>query len=239
MEVNHPSKAYPARVGSVGNVPTPDPWATDWLAGVCPVPPLPFHVTTYVILLAEQLAEVPEFTPAHVQFHGPVPVTADAVPTEQRFAEGTEASAAPFEDPQTPSSFFGDEHVAAVPPYCPEHVQSNAPSVPATSASVFVPEAHQFAVGYEYDAAVAVQHDPQTEAWQSAPSQPYPEEHWYRHAAALAEVEYEVAESAGAHAEPFQVWRYDETVFQEVPVAGFAAQEKVFVSAWQETPFQV
>lgn len=179
VEVNHPSKAYPARVGLVGRVPTPDPWATDWLAGACPVPPLPFHVTTYVILDAEQLAEVPEFTPAHVQFHGPVPVTADAVPTEQRFAEGAEANAAPFEDPQTPSCFFGEEQDAAVPPYAPEQVQSNEPSVPAVSASVFVPAAHQFAVGYEYDAAVAVQHDPQTEALhEEVPeSHPYHEEH--------------------------------------------------------------
>ncbi len=180
VEVYQPLNAYPERDGPVvGSVPTPEPCATDWLAGECPVPPFPFHVTTYVILDAEQLAEFPEFTPEHVQAHGPVPVTAEAVQTEQRFAEGAEARDAPFEDPQAPSRFFGAEQVAAVHPYAPEQVQSKEPSDATVSTSAFVPAAHQFAVGYEYAAAVAVPQLPQTDALHDEVpvSHPYPEEH--------------------------------------------------------------
>lgn len=52
--------------------------------------PLPDLVTVklYVWIFAEQFAVFPPFTPAHVQDHGPEPVTEDAEPRSQRFVEG-------------------------------------------------------------------------------------------------------------------------------------------------------
>lgn len=145
--VHQSPKAYPDREGLLGRVQTAVLWLTVLIAGECPDPPLPSKVAAYDAICAEQEAWLPEFTPEQVQFHGPVPVTAEAVHTEQRFADGVEARVAPFELPQTPSAFFGAEQVAATPPYCPEQVQSNHPSVPVTSMSAVVPCEQWFAVG--------------------------------------------------------------------------------------------
>src|SRR5271157_3818799 len=51
---------------------------------------------------AEQLAVVPPPEPAHVQFHGPEPLTLEAVPALQRFAVGALVRSAPFEEPHPP-----------------------------------------------------------------------------------------------------------------------------------------
>ncbi len=50
----------------------------------------PFAVpqTPSIVLFALQFAVVPPLIPAHVHVHGPVPPTADAVPTEHRFDDG-------------------------------------------------------------------------------------------------------------------------------------------------------
>lgn len=100
------------------------------------------------MICAEQAEVVPEFVPAHDQFHGPVPVMAEAVQTEQRFDAGFTVTVVAFEEPQTPSIFFGAEHVAAMPPNCPVQVQSNDPSDATVSTSAFVQVAHHPADGY-------------------------------------------------------------------------------------------
>ena len=49
------------------------------------------HVPLVIVIaaaFAEQLAVDPPFLPSHVQFHGPVPVTLDAVPLVQRLIVG-------------------------------------------------------------------------------------------------------------------------------------------------------
>jgi protein TonB len=40
--------------------------------------------------------------PTHIQVHGPLPATAEAVPTLHRFELGGELAATPFAEPQTP-----------------------------------------------------------------------------------------------------------------------------------------
>lgn len=50
---------------------------------------------------AEQLAVVPPFEPAQLQFQGPVPVTVDDVPTMQRLADGADDTVVPLANPQT------------------------------------------------------------------------------------------------------------------------------------------
>ena len=61
-------------------------------------------VTVQVWRLAEQLAVVPPFWPAQLQFHGPEPVTALAVPAVQRLALGAVVKVPPCDAPQTPST---------------------------------------------------------------------------------------------------------------------------------------
>src|ERR1700722_15460092 len=51
---------------------------------------------------ALQLAATPPFCPEQLHFHGPVPLTADAVPAEQRFVVGALLSIAPADDPHMP-----------------------------------------------------------------------------------------------------------------------------------------
>jgi hypothetical protein len=51
---------------------------------------------------AEQLAVVPPLEPPQLQVHGPAPATDDAVPVEQRLAEGLDDTVVPFADPHTP-----------------------------------------------------------------------------------------------------------------------------------------
>ena len=51
---------------------------------------------------ATQLAVLPPPVPLHDQFHGPLPVTCDAVPAEHRFALGADDSTALCDDPHCP-----------------------------------------------------------------------------------------------------------------------------------------
>lgn len=63
-----------------------------------PHPPL-----TVVALLAEQFAFEPPFDPLQDQFHGPPPVTGDAVPALHRLPPlGCEDTVVPFALPHTP-----------------------------------------------------------------------------------------------------------------------------------------
>src|ERR1700743_2230357 len=57
---------------------------------------------------ALQLAVVPPLLPAQLHFQGPLPLTAEAVPAEQRLLVGAVLSACPFTAPQAP--------LVAVPP---------------------------------------------------------------------------------------------------------------------------
>ena len=54
------------------------------------------------VLFAEQVAVEPPPEPAHVQLHGPVPDTEDAVPVVQRLVVGAEVKDPPCDDPQEP-----------------------------------------------------------------------------------------------------------------------------------------
>lgn len=113
---------------------------------------------------------------------------------------------------------FAFEQLAVVQPNCPVHDQVRVvQQAVAPLSQDAVPAVHAPAV---------VEHAQLTEALQvEVPlSHPYPDEHLYRHAVVLAVALYAVVVPAGDHAEPFHVWRYDETVFQSVPVAGFAVQ---------------
>jgi hypothetical protein len=51
---------------------------------------------------AEQLAVVPPLEPPQLHVHGPEPATDDAVPAEQRLAEGIDDAVVPFADPHEP-----------------------------------------------------------------------------------------------------------------------------------------
>ncbi len=68
-------------------VAVPDAHKFDEGADVVPVPFAEPH-EPFTDRFALQFAVVPPLTPAHVHVHGPVPPTADAVPTEHRFDEG-------------------------------------------------------------------------------------------------------------------------------------------------------
>jgi hypothetical protein len=59
------------------------------------------HVPT-ILSRAEQLAVVPPFEPAHVQFHGPEPPPVEAVPAVQRLLVGALVRSAPFDEPHAP-----------------------------------------------------------------------------------------------------------------------------------------
>jgi hypothetical protein len=65
--------------------------------GVGVVDPPPAEVAD-----AEQLAVIPPLEPPQLHVHGPEPATDDAVPAEQRFAEGLDDAGAPFADPHRP-----------------------------------------------------------------------------------------------------------------------------------------
>src|SRR5262245_31912937 len=62
---------------------------------------------------AEQLAVVPPPVPAQLQVHGPLPLTAEGVPTAHRLVVGAEVRVWPFDEPQTP--FTGPVPTAVVP----------------------------------------------------------------------------------------------------------------------------
>ena len=52
---------------------------------------------------------MPPPEPAHVQFHGPEPLTLEAAPALQRFAVGALVRSAPFEEPHAPLTAAEDE----------------------------------------------------------------------------------------------------------------------------------
>jgi hypothetical protein len=69
---------------------------------------------------AEQLTLAPPYDPAQVQFHGPVPETADAVPALQRFDVGVAKKPSPLAEPQTALiAWILAEQLAFVPPLIP------------------------------------------------------------------------------------------------------------------------
>ena len=109
---------------------------------------------------ALQLALVPPLPPLHAQFHGPVPVTADAVPAVQNPAVGAAVTATPFAEPQAPLTATDCSealHEEFVPPLLPLHVQAQGP-VPVTV--VEVPAVQRFDVGAAVRAAPLA--EPQT-----------------------------------------------------------------------------
>ena len=50
---------------------------------------------------------VPPLEPPQLHVHGPEPATDDAVPAEQRLAEGLDDAVVPFDDPHTPATGAG------------------------------------------------------------------------------------------------------------------------------------
>jgi hypothetical protein len=103
---------------------------------------------------AEQEALEPPLVPAQDQFHGPVPVTADAVPVVQRLVVGVTLVTTPFIEPHKP---FTDvpaseaEQPAVEPPLLPMqlHVQGPEPLVDEA-----VPVVQRPIVGAELTAAL-------------------------------------------------------------------------------------
>ena len=57
---------------------------------------------------------VPPLEPPQLHVHGPEPATDDAVPAEQRLAEGLDDAVVPFDDPHTPLTGAGAAFTATV-----------------------------------------------------------------------------------------------------------------------------
>ena len=93
---------------------------------------------------AEHDAVLPPLLPAQLQFHGPLPVTVDAVPAVQRLPVGAVLAATPFALPHAPLTLCRAEQLAVVPPPEPAQVQVHGPE-PLTLEGV--PALHRFAVG--------------------------------------------------------------------------------------------
>jgi len=98
----------------------------------------------FTFSFAEQLAVEPSFNPAHVQFHGPVPVSTEAVPAAQSFDVGSERKLFPFAEPQAPFTLRFAMHCAVVPFFDPAQVQVQGP-LPVTTETL--PELQRFDVG--------------------------------------------------------------------------------------------
>ena len=87
---------------------------------------------------AEQLAAVPPLLPAQDQFHGPLPVSAEAVPRLQSPVVGallTALLAAVPHEPFTAEEATGAEQLAGVPPLLPAQDQFHGP-LPVTAETV-------------------------------------------------------------------------------------------------------
>jgi hypothetical protein len=87
---------------------------------------------------AVHCAAVPPLLPVQLQFHGPLPVTDEAVPVVQRLAVGLLLKLSPFDEPQAPFSgvvFSEAKHSAVVPPLLPAQLQSHGP-LPVTDEAV-------------------------------------------------------------------------------------------------------
>jgi hypothetical protein len=103
-------------------------------------------------------AAMPPLLPAQLHVHGPLPLTAEAVPVLHRLVVGADARVMPLDEPQTP--FTGDglscaEHEAVVPPLEPAHDQLHGPA-PLTPDAV--PAEQRLVVGA--DARVAPLDEP-------------------------------------------------------------------------------
>jgi hypothetical protein len=97
--------------------------------------------------LSEQVAVLPPLLPAQLHDHGPLPLTAEAVPAVQRFAVGLALTVAPFEEPQAPLTAVEaslSEHVAVLPPSLPAQLHDHGP-LPLTVDAA--PAVQRFAVG--------------------------------------------------------------------------------------------
>ena len=98
-------------------------------------------------MFAEQFAFVPPFDPAQVQVHGPVPLTALALPAVQRLLVGAVVKVPPLDEPHWPLTgvvaMFA-EQFAFVPPFDPAQVQVQGPLPPTVLA---LPTVHRLVVG--------------------------------------------------------------------------------------------
>lgn len=112
----------------------------------CPLA-APHEPFTAASLDAIQEAGAPPPDPAHVQFHGPEPVTEDADPVLQRFDEGADVRPCPLAVPHTPltaGAALNALHEAGQPPPDPKQFQSQG-SVPYIEDAV--PRAHNPVAG--------------------------------------------------------------------------------------------
>ena len=101
------------------------------------------------MIFAEQLAVVPPFDPAQVQFQGPVPLSELAVPALQRLVAGAEGNVPPLAEPHVPltgAAVILAEQLAVVPPFAPWQLQVHGPE-PATALAV--PALQRLLVGAE------------------------------------------------------------------------------------------
>ena len=64
---------------------------------------------------ATQVAVAPPLAPPQLHVQGPVPATDDAVPAEQRLAEGLDDTLVPFADPHTPLTGAGATPITPSP----------------------------------------------------------------------------------------------------------------------------
>ena len=95
--------------------------------------------------MAEQPAVVPPLLPAQDQFHGPLPLTAEAVPLVQSPVLGALLAVVPLAEPQEPfTAAGGAEQLAVVPPLLPVQDQFHGP-LPLTAEAV--PALHRFVAG--------------------------------------------------------------------------------------------
>jgi hypothetical protein len=111
---------------------------------------------------AAQVAVVPPFDPAQVQFQGPLPVTVDGVPALQSLLVGAVLVMTPFAAPHWPftggADARGAEQTAVVPPLLPTQLQFQGP-LPVTL--VAVPALQRLVVGAVVTATpAAVPHEP-------------------------------------------------------------------------------
>ena len=96
---------------------------------------------------AEHDALPPPLLPAQLQFHGPLPLIAEAEPLVQSPLVGAVLTATPFAGPHAPFTGGGDaraEQIAVLPPLLPAQVQFHGPEPVTLDA---VPALHKFAVG--------------------------------------------------------------------------------------------
>jgi hypothetical protein len=108
------------------------------------VPVLPVEAS-----VSEQVAVLPPLLPVQLHDHGPLPLTAEAVPAVQRLAVGAVLSLPPFEEPHAPFTGCAEatsvaEQVAVLPPLLPAQLHDHGP-LPLTVDAV--PAVQRFAVG--------------------------------------------------------------------------------------------